>query len=77
MIITRPDGKSVALVSETELPSLLRMLYLLRSPTNAARLVTALERSKSGEVKPQAIDELLQRFELEESDLDKEITSTN
>lgn len=66
VIITRSDGKNVALVSEAELSSLLETLYLLRSPANAARLTTALERSKSGEVQSQAINELYQRFGLEE-----------
>uniref|UniRef100_A0A832H3B2 Antitoxin n=1 Tax=Oscillatoriales cyanobacterium SpSt-402 TaxID=2282168 RepID=A0A832H3B2_9CYAN len=64
VIITRPDGKNVALVSEAELSSLLETLYLLRSPTNATRLATALERSKSGEVKPQALEELIKKFGL-------------
>ena len=47
VIITRPDSKNVALVSEVELSSLLETLYLPRSPANAARLTTALERSKT------------------------------
>ncbi|HBW57474.1 MAG TPA: prevent-host-death protein [Oscillatoriales bacterium UBA8482] len=41
VIITRSDGKNVALVSEVELSSLLETLYLLRSPANAARLTSA------------------------------------
>lgn len=70
VIITRPDGKNVALVSEAELSSFLETLYLLRSPANAARLTTALERSKTGAVEPQTIDELVKRFGLEENDSD-------
>ncbi len=70
VIITRPDGKNVALVSEAELSSLLETLYLLRSPANAARLTAALERSKSGEVQPQAIDELFKRLSLDQDDTD-------
>ena len=77
VIITRPDGKNVALVSEAELSSLLEMLYLLRSPANVARLATALERSKSGEVQPQGINELFQRFGLEENDSDNELASAS
>jgi antitoxin YefM len=69
-IITRPDGKNVALVSEVELSSLLETLYLLRSPANATRLATALERSKVGTIQPQAIKELYKRFGLEENDND-------
>ena len=65
VIITRSDGKNVALVSEAELSSLLETLYLLRSPANATRLTTALERSKAGTIQPQEIDELYKRFGLE------------
>lgn len=73
VIITRPDGKNVALVSEAELSSLMKTLYLLRSPTNADRLTTALERSKAGTVEPQAINDLYQRFGFEENDNDGEL----
>ena len=66
VIITRPDGKNVALVSEVELSSLLETLYLLRSPANAARLSTALERSQAGAIEPQAIGELVKRFGIED-----------
>ncbi|NEQ95190.1 MAG: prevent-host-death protein [Cyanothece sp. SIO2G6] len=62
VIISRPDGKNVALVSEAELSSLLETLYLLRSPTNATRLKTALARSQAGAIKPQSIEELYQKF---------------
>lgn len=74
VIITRPDGKNVALVSEAEFSSLLETLYLLQSPANAARLTAALERSKSGKVQPQAINELYQRFGLED-DIQDELES--
>lgn len=73
VIITRPDGKNVALVSEAELSSLLETLYLLRSPANAARLATALERSKSGAVQPQATDELFKRLGLDQDNTDNEL----
>ncbi|MGF1672763.1 MAG: type II toxin-antitoxin system Phd/YefM family antitoxin [Rivularia sp. (in: cyanobacteria)] len=42
VIIDRADGKNVLLISEAELESLLETLYLLRSPKNSARLLTAL-----------------------------------
>jgi antitoxin YefM len=73
VIITRPDGKNVALVSEAELSSLLETLYLLRSPANATRLTTALERSNAGTVIPQAIDDLYKRLGFEEEDVDDEL----
>jgi antitoxin YefM len=70
VIITRSDGKNVALVSEAELSSLLETLYLLRSPANATRLTAALERSKVGMIQPQAIDELYKRFGLGKNEND-------
>lgn len=63
--------------SKAELSSLLETLYLLRSPTNAARLTSALERSKTGTVQPQAINNLYQRFGLEDNDTGNEITSSS
>ena len=60
VIIARPDGNNVALMSEAELSSLLETLYLLRSPANASRLKAALARSKEETVKPQSIDGLYQ-----------------
>lgn len=77
VIITRPDGKNVALVSEAELSSLLETLYLLRSPANAARLTTALARSKSGTLQPQAIDELLKTLGFEGYDVDNDLASAS
>lgn len=71
VIITRPDGKNVALVSEAELSSLLETLYLLRSPANAARLTTALERSKKETIQFQTVNELCKKFGLEENNIDE------
>lgn len=71
VIIARPDGNNVALVSEAELSSLLETLYLLRSPANATRLKNALERSKTGVVAPQSIDTLYERFGLDNDESDE------
>jgi len=68
VIITRSNGKNVALVSEAELSSLLETFYLLRSPANATRLTTALERAKAGTTQPQAIDALYKKFGFEEDE---------
>ena len=57
-MIERRNGENVALISEAELNSLLETAHLLRSPRNARRLVTALERALSGEQAPTALDEL-------------------
>lgn len=47
-IIERRNGENVALISERELESLLETAHLLRSPKNARRLLTALERALEG-----------------------------
>jgi antitoxin YefM len=68
VIIIRPDGKNVALVAESELSGLIETLYLLRSPANAARLTTALERSRTDVIQPQSLDALCAQFGLTEID---------
>ena len=62
VIITRHEGESVALIAADELDSLLETAYLLRSPKNAARLLTALERAKARTLEPQSIDSLRQEL---------------
>ena len=44
VIIRREDGEDVALVSRSKLSSLLENMHLIRSPANAVRLFTALQR---------------------------------
>jgi antitoxin YefM len=44
-VIERRNGENVALISEAELNSLLETAHLLRSPANARRLASALERA--------------------------------
>ena len=62
VIITRQEGESVALIAVDELDSLLETSHLLRSPKNAVRLLTALERTKARTLKPQNINELRQEL---------------
>ncbi|MBD2197605.1 MULTISPECIES: type II toxin-antitoxin system Phd/YefM family antitoxin [Calothrix] len=71
--ISRPDGKNVVLISETELESLLETLYLLRFPANSTRLFTALQRAKEKIVKPQSVSELYERLGLQEEDKSSDI----
>lgn len=74
IVINRPNGKNAVLISEAELTSLLETLYLLRSPTNTTRLLTALKRAKSRVVQPQRLDEIFKKFGLdEEDDSDNEV----
>jgi antitoxin YefM len=48
MTVIQRNGKSknVALIAEEDLSSLMETVYLLRSPTNAARLHGAIDRAK-------------------------------
>lgn len=58
IVIKRRGERNVALISEEELESLLETAYLLRSPKNAARLLSALERAKVGTTPPMSVQEL-------------------
>jgi len=66
VIINRKNAENVAMVSESELSSILETAHLLRSPKNAQRLLTALLRSQSEENKPQTVEELKEEFGLNE-----------
>ena len=58
VIITRRGHEDVALISASELSSLIETAHLLSSPKNAARLATALNRAKSGTESAQSVDDL-------------------
>lgn len=58
VLINRRNGEDVALISASELSSILETAHLLRSPKNAQRLLTALNRAISRSESPQTIDEL-------------------
>lgn len=62
LIINRRDGENVALISESDLKSLVETVYLLRSPANGRRLLAAIDESQSGKIQPQTIDELKQEL---------------
>jgi antitoxin YefM len=47
VIITRRNGESVAMIAADELSGLLETIHLLRSPANAERLLSALERARA------------------------------
>ena len=57
-VIERRNHENVALISEAELESLLETAHLLRSPRNATRLATALERALGIEAAPSSLEEL-------------------
>jgi antitoxin YefM len=45
VIITRATGEDVALIPASELAGLDEIAHLLRSPANAVRLITAMDRA--------------------------------
>jgi antitoxin YefM len=65
VIISRRGAEDVALVSASELSSLQETAHLLRSPENARRLLTALNRAQKKKLRPQSIDRLRKEMGLE------------
>jgi antitoxin YefM len=68
VIIKRRGAGDVAMVAASELSSLLETAHLLRSPKNAQRLLTALQRAKRRQIKGQSIDELRREVGLVEEE---------
>ncbi len=56
--IKRRNAEDVALISESELSSLLETANLLQSPKNAQRLLKALNRALSGKESSSTLEEL-------------------
>ncbi|HUG17205.1 MAG TPA: type II toxin-antitoxin system Phd/YefM family antitoxin [Thermomicrobiales bacterium] len=65
VIVSRRGHEDVAIVPASELRSLEETAHLLRSPANARRLLSALQRALSSEGQPQSPEELRAEFELE------------
>jgi antitoxin YefM len=58
VIIQRRGNEDVALIAADELAGILETAHLLRSPNNAKRLLSALDKVKKASGRPQTIDEL-------------------
>jgi len=60
IILIQADNtqEQVALIAVDELNNLLETAHLLKSPNNAQRLLTALQRAKTQELPIQSIEEL-------------------
>ena len=67
VIISRRGADDVALIAADELASLQETAHLLRSPANAARLLTALQRALVDEVSPSSVDDLRHEVGLAEA----------
>jgi antitoxin YefM len=65
IIITRRNSADVALVAAHELSSLLETAHLLRSPKNAQRLLSAMNRAKARKGKAQSLNKLRREMGLE------------
>ncbi len=66
VIIHRRGGEDVAMIAADELASLTESAYLLRSPQNAERLLSALGRALKNEGQPQSVDDLRREVGLDE-----------
>jgi antitoxin YefM len=58
VIISRRGADDVAMIAADELASLQETAHLMRSPANAARLLSALRRALSGEGEIATLDDL-------------------
>lgn len=58
VIIKRRGNEDVALINADELTCILETAHLLRSPNNAKRLLSGLDKVKKASGTPQTIDEL-------------------
>ena len=66
VVIQRRGEEEVAMIAASELESLMESAYLLRSPTNAKRLLSALGRALKGEGEPQSLEDLCREVNLED-----------
>ena len=65
VVINRRGREDVALVSASELSSLLETAHLLRSPKNANRLLKALRRAQAKTDKTESLEQLREEFGIE------------
>ncbi len=65
VVIQRRGEEEVAMIAASELVSLMETAYLLRSPANAERLLSALGRALKSEGETQSIEALRREVNLE------------
>jgi antitoxin YefM len=65
VVIQRRGQEDVAMIAADELQSLTETAYLLRSPANAERLLSALGRALKNEVDPKTIEELRHELKID------------
>lgn len=64
VIIRRRNAEDVALIAADELASLLETAHLLRSPKNAERLASALDRARGQTLEPSSVEQLREELGL-------------
>lgn len=65
VVIQRRGEEEVAMIAASELQNLMETAYLLRSPANAGRLLSALGRALKNDAEPLSIDALRREVGLE------------
>lgn len=65
VVIQRRGEEEVSMIASAELTSLLETAYLLRSPVNAERLLSALGRALKNDVQPRSVNDLRREVEFE------------
>ena len=63
--ITRRKTENISLIATSELSSLIETAHLLRSPKNAQRLLTALNRVHLEKLQSQSVEELKKELAFE------------
>ena len=58
VLISRRKSDDVAMISASELRSILETHHLLRSPKNAERLINALKRTQNEDIPPTSLNQL-------------------
>ena len=64
VVIQRRGEEEVAMIAASELQSLMETAYLLRSPANAARLLSALGKAMKNNTDPFSLDALRREVNL-------------
>jgi len=65
VVIQRRGEEEVAMIAASELESLMETAYLLRSPANAGRLLSALGRALKNESHPLTVEALRREVDFE------------
>lgn len=65
VIIRRRNAEDVALIAASELSSIMETAHLMRSPKNAQRLLTAIQRAHARTEAPTSLDDLRREMGLD------------